>query len=128
MCSFDKFGFCKFKEGCKKAHFAQICQDLSGCKDITQCEKRHPKNCKKYSSVNGCRHGEKCANNHNVTKHDGERIISKDKVEILEKKVVDMARKESSRLEKLEIVVKALRRKVLSLENELEEIKKIRGH
>ena len=43
MCSFQKFGFCKFKEGCKKTHFTQICEDMSGCKDIKQCEKRHPK-------------------------------------------------------------------------------------
>ena len=35
-----------------------------------------------------------------------------------------MASKENSRLEKLEIVVKALTRKVLGLENELEEIKR----
>ena len=98
---------------------AQICEDLSGCKDIKQCEKRHPKTCKKYSSVSGCRHGEKCAYNHNVTTQDEERIKLKDKLDISEKKVADMASKESSMLEKLEIVVKALTRKVLSLESEL---------
>ena len=46
------------------------------------------------------------------------------KIAELEKNVADMASKENSRLDKLEIVVKALTRKVLSFESELEEIKK----
>ena len=42
---------------------------------------------------------------------------------MLEKKVAGMENNETSRLEKLEIVVRALKSKVLSLENEIEEIK-----
>ena len=81
------------------------------CKDINQCEKRHPKNCKKFASGNGCKHAEKCAYNHNVTKHVEEQNELKEKVGVLEKKNADMTNKDSketSKLEKLEIVVKAL--------------------
>ena len=42
---------------------------------------------------------------------------------MLEKKVAGRENNETSRLEKLEIMVRALTRKVLSLENEIEEIK-----
>ena len=121
VCQFQKFGFCKFKGGCKRKHLTQICESLLRCKDINKCEKRHPKNCKKFASGNGCKHHEKCAYNHHVTKYDEEQNELKDKVGILEKKIADMTKKDSketSQLEKLEMVVKALTRKVLSLENE----------
>ena len=90
-----------FKEGCKKKHFAPICEGLSECKDIKRCEKRHPKNSKNHSSVNGCKHGEKCAYNHYVYKHDEESTELKEKVDMLEKKVAGMENHETSRLEML---------------------------
>ena len=49
------------------------------------------KNFTDYCSVNGCRHGEKCTYNHNVIKHDEERVKLNYKVHILEKKVADVA-------------------------------------
>jgi hypothetical protein len=122
VCQFQKFGYCKFKEECKRKHLAQVCENLSGCINKKHCEKRHPKNCKKYASEVGCRHGKDCAYNHHETKQVEESNELKEKIMILEKKVAEMI-KETSRLEKLDTVVKALIRKVLTLENEIEEIK-----
>ena len=88
--------------------------------------KRHPTNCKKFASGNGCKHDEKCAYTHHVTKYVKEQNGLKEKVSILEKTIADMTNKDSketSQLEKLEIVVTALTRKVLRLENEIKEIK-----
>ena len=88
--------------------------------------KRHPKNCKKLFSENGCKHADKCAYTHHVTKYVERQNELKEKVGILEKKIADMTNKyikETSKLEKLEIVVKALTRKVLCLENEIKEMK-----
>ena len=93
MCQFQKFGFCKFREGCSKRHFTQICDSLSKCKEMKHCQKRHPKNCKRFASGNGCRHEEKCAFNHQVTKHVVERNELKEKVVILEKMVADLTKK-----------------------------------
>ena len=63
---------------------------------------------------------------HHVTKYVEEKNELKEKVGILKKNIADMTNKDSketSQLEKLEIVVKALTRKVLSLENEIKDIK-----
>ena len=105
VCQYRKYGFCKFKEICKRKHFIQICDNLSGCKDIQKCYKRHPKDCKRFVSDSGCRFNSECAYNHRTAKEDGENEMFKDKVSELEK------------------VVKALSRKVLSLESEIEYIK-----
>ena len=119
-CQFQKYGFCKFRELCKKKHFTEICDKLSRCREIKQCQKRHPKNCKRFASGSGCRHDKKCAYNHTVEE-------MKKKIEILENIVADLTNKEVSKenekMEQLEVVVKALVRKVLSLESGLKVMK-----
>ena len=123
-CQFQKYGFCKFREGCKKKHFAEICDKLSRCTEIKQCQKRHPKNCKRFASGSGCRHDEQCAYHHHGNKYAEE---MRKKVETLEKMVADLTNKEVSKenekMEQLEVVVKALVRKVLSLESEIKVMK-----
>ena len=124
MCSLQKFWFCKFKGDCKNRHFAEIYEDLEDFKDIIRCRKKHPKPWKKYTSVNGCRHGEKYAYTHDrVTKHDEERDKLKEKVHILERKITNITSIDNPMLERLEVVLKALTRKVLGLESEIEKCK-----
>ena len=48
VCTYYKFGFCKFKSICKRQHFDQKCENLSICRDIAKCMKRHPKTCKRF--------------------------------------------------------------------------------
>ena len=105
VCQYGKYGFCKFKEICNRKHYTQICENLSGCKDTKKCHKRHPKDCKRFVSDSGCRFNSECAYNHRTVEEDGEKKMFKDKVSELEK------------------MVKALSRKVLSLESEIEYIK-----
>ena len=84
MCSFQKFGFCKFKGYYKKGNLAQIWEDLQEYKGINIVEKGIQKPDKKYALLNGCTHSEKCAYNHDqVTQHDKERDKLKEKVERL---------------------------------------------
>ena len=64
MCIYDKFGFCKFKLTFKRQHFDQKCDDLSMCRDIPSCMKRHPKTCYMFASKNECRFGNDCSYNH----------------------------------------------------------------
>ena len=88
--------------------------------------KKTPKELQKIASRNGCKHDDKWAYNHHVTKYAEEKNELIEKVGILEKNIADMTHidsKETSHLEKMEIVVKALTRKVLSLENEMKDIK-----
>ena len=131
VCKFQKYGFCQFKEGCRKKHLTEICDSLSKCKEKKHCQKRHPKNCKRFASGTGCRHEEKCAYNHHESKHVEEQKDMKEKIAFLEKMVADFtnkeARKDNEKVEQLEIVVKALVRKVLSLESELKDMKTNKG-
>ena len=47
VCSFQKFGFYKFKGDYKKRHFAQICEDLQEWKGLNNVEKGIQKPAKK---------------------------------------------------------------------------------
>jgi hypothetical protein len=94
---------------------------------MKSCRKRHPKQCKKFKSGDGCRFNESCAYNHLESKSDQKQDELKEIVNNLEKKVLEMTGKnslESKKVKQLEKVVKAMCRKVLSLESEIENIKK----
>ena len=105
ICQYDKFGFCKFRKECKRRHFNEECKDLDKCSSIKTCRKRHPKHCKRYDSGQ-CRYKEDCTYKHQ------EPIKNMEQAQMVEK------------LKKLETVVHALTRKVLSLEEEMIKIKK----
>ena len=34
VCQYSKYGFCKFKEACKRKHYNENCRDLSDCQQI----------------------------------------------------------------------------------------------
>ena len=119
VCKFWKFGFCRFREGCHRKHFTEVCDQLSRFKNIKECYKRHPKRCKKFTSGKECRFQEDCAYDHSRTFEDEEKKELKEKLEILEKTVVELTNKvESEKIQQLEKVVKAMCRKVLCLESE----------
>ena len=102
-CLYSKFGFCKYRDSCKRQHFKQICKDNSTCKSIKSCPKRHPKVCKRYATENGCRFGEKCSYKHQTSAKD--QNASEEKVR------------------QMEMVIRELVLKVTCLESELNTIK-----
>ena len=95
VCKFGKFGFCKFKEGCKKKHYVEVCESLSKCKNINECQKRHPKTCRKFKLGNDCTFGEDYAYNHHDI-IDREKNDLKEKVENLEKTVSELTKKKGN--------------------------------
>ena len=105
ICLYGKFGYCKFKEECKRQHLSTECEDLDNCKSIKICKKRHPKSCKKHV-FGKCRFGESCAYKHHKPAENKDHEELKDKMAVLEK------------------VMHAMTRKVLSLESEVEKLKK----
>ena len=92
-CFHQKFGFCKFKEMCRKQHLEETCKELSACLKPNNCPKRHPKECKRYEK-GLCRFGISCAYSHQEksTIKAGNKDINA-KVEMLEKMVFEMAEK-----------------------------------
>ena len=106
VCVYHKYGFCKFKDLCRRKHYEEKCEDSVECKGAKHCQKRHPKVCKKYNSEKGCQFGCECAYSHNIS------VKSKEPTNDLEKKV-----------EILETIVIEMAKKLITLEDELKDIK-----
>ena len=61
VCSWNKFGFCKHREFCRKYHEKKLCE-TQAC-DILNCLLRHPKKCKFYTEYKRCKF-DPCAYKH----------------------------------------------------------------
>ena len=62
VCNYNQFGFCKFGDKCRMPHVSELCNDLHCDKKL--CEKRHPKECKYFSTYSTCKFGKHCAFKH----------------------------------------------------------------
>ena len=91
-CQFSKYGFCKFKDSCKRKHYNEDCKDSSNCQNIKTCNKRHPKPCKRFGSGR-CRFQSECAYNHQNVPETKSKCELTEKVEILEKIVWEITLK-----------------------------------
>ena len=91
-CYFSKYGFCRFRETCKRKHYNEICNDSSGCQQIKTCQRRHPKPCKRFAS-GSCRFGTECAYNHQSVPIIKEICEHTEKIDILEKIVWEITLK-----------------------------------
>lgn len=64
ICRFNKFGYCKYKDKCKKDHVNEECRDGHYCESVKTCTLRHPKMCKRIILEGLCGFAEKCAYSH----------------------------------------------------------------
>ena len=62
VCGFNKFGFCKYQEKCRKFHEKNICKNQK-C-EVKKCLLRHPKICKFLRDYGYCKFGEWCFFSH----------------------------------------------------------------
>ena len=62
ICQHNKFGYCKYRETCRKHHFKTICKAES-CESI-KCPKRHPRPCKYFNIFRRCKFGSFCLFSH----------------------------------------------------------------
>ena len=83
ICQFNKFGFCKFKEACRKQHVKESCELIS-C-DGKICIQRHPKECSLFTNRGYCKFGEWCHFLHIVKKDPEMEKIKSENKEILKK-------------------------------------------
>eukprot|EP00092_Neocalanus_flemingeri_P059010 GFUD01070439.1.p1 GENE.GFUD01070439.1~~GFUD01070439.1.p1 ORF type:complete len:313 (+),score=42.55 GFUD01070439.1:267-1205(+) len=98
VCKFNKFGFCKFKETCRKQHVMEICEN-SSCA-VSTCIFRHPRMCRFFRDFGRCKFTVGCSYVHGFKKNEmGALDIStlkseNDKlinlIQILEKKILEM--------------------------------------
>ena len=69
VCSFNKYGFCKFRLNCRRQHVMKKCEQLS------YCSFRHPRGCR-YLIENGfCKFGEWCLFEHTKKVNDDQEVI-----------------------------------------------------
>ena len=53
VCPFNKFGYWKHKDMCRKLHINELCENTT-C-DFSSCKFRHPKTCKLYWEYRRCK-------------------------------------------------------------------------
>ena len=83
VCSFNKYGHCKFQKKCRKMHEDKIYESLE-C-EPRKCNLRHPKVCSFYRDYKFCKFAEYCSFSHNIHKNfnDGlEKEISDIKIKL----------------------------------------------
>ena len=89
LCKYNKFGFCKFGNKCRKQHVEKCC-DVTNCENKS-CVNRHPKMCRYFSIYRRCKFGDFCMFKHAVESSESslenkinvlEEALEKNKIEI----------------------------------------------
>ena len=110
VCLYFKYGYCKYKNKCKREHMKETCQDLNHCKDQRICNKRHPRVCKMYVEDRICRLRNDCAYHH---------PLEKEELTFDNKEINDLKEK----VDTLKFIVHLLVKKIENLESEIHKIK-----
>ena len=122
VCFFNKYGFCKYSERCRKYHENEICEKFD-C-EIRECHLRHPKICKFFRDMGFCKFSEWCKFSHKVCKNN---TLEKDELKNVKEKIQTMEnemKKKSDILEKLENEIKDINRKVSEKDQTISKINK----
>merc|ERR1712179_591012 len=98
VCFFNKYGFCKYSERCRKYHENEICEKID-C-EIKECYLRHPKVCKFFRDMGFCKFLEWCKFSHKVCKNN---TLEKDELKNLKDKIQTV---ENEMEKKSDLVVK----------------------
>ena len=62
ICRFNQNGYCKYKNHCFRKHVDKICEN--GRCSASNCNLRHPRNCKYFFQYRYCKFGQFCRFNH----------------------------------------------------------------
>ena len=111
VCGFFKFGFCKYKDTCRKKHEYKICKNTA-CQ-IRNCPLRHPRICRYYRDFGRCKFDKLCAFKH----IEADLTLSK-RLEILEKKVEE----KNKIIDQLTVVQKKMEKDLKERDREIRKI------
>jgi chromosome segregation ATPase len=121
VCLFNKYGFCKFSDKCRKYHEKNVCENLE-C-EIKTCVLRHPKVCKFFRDLGYCKFSEYCQFKHKMRKLPVQDSLVKemnDKLGNIEKDLKD----KSDKISKLESEIKDNNLKFFEHEKTIEKLNK----
>ena len=62
ICLYNKFGYCKYGENCRRKHENRICHS-ENC-HIEICSKRHPRKCRYFATYKYCKFNQYCRYSH----------------------------------------------------------------
>ena len=92
ICSFSKFGYCKFGGKCRKSHYSEVCE-IKYCENVNFCEKRHPRMCYYLCAYGFCKFGSDCQfrhENHQARNHKGIDFKQDEENKDLKKELVEL--------------------------------------
>ena len=102
VCQYHKFGFCRYRESCRKHHVQELCEDLQ-C-DVNACTRRHPLSCNYFLQFQRCKFGDYCYYKHNIlatSSGEFDKIMEK-KIDHLESIISEINAKFSSLSDKVD--------------------------
>ena len=108
VCRYFKFGHCKFTDKCRFVHVEQICENPK-C-EIRTCNLRHPKICKYFRDYNRCKFSDWCSFKHVENETVGAATFKEifDKVEFLQKTIIEKAELIDNLAEKIKVIEERL--------------------
>ena len=99
VCMYDKFGFCKWENSCKKVHLKETCI-LEECENKSRCQKRHPRPCK-FTERGYCKYGDACRFDHRPPKYLRSLISRLDALEKENDRLLKVIEDQDKRIEKI---------------------------
>ena len=116
-CNYNKYGYCKFRDLCRKKHFKEVCQNHNTCDNKNECNKRHPKTCKNFITDKSCRFKDSCAYFHPEQSESDKN--KNNMITDMQVKIESLERNMKEKVDLLEITTKVLSEKVQMLEAKL---------
>jgi hypothetical protein len=114
VCSFNKYGHCKFQKKCRKMHVEEICESLE-CEQ-RKCSLRHPKLCSFYRDYKFCKFAEYCSFSHNIHNNHSNEALEKEISDI--KKNLDLLReRENENENKIQILDSEINEREVLIKN-----------
>ena len=114
ICLFNKFGYCKFRERCRKHHINEIC--IQNTCEILSCSQRHPKICKFFRKYGRCKFSP-CAFKHEIELSGNDHEKTDKEVKVLSEKVLALENDIRNKNQEIE----DLTEKISVIENKLSE-------
>ena len=109
VCSFNKYGFCRYQERCRKYHEKNLCENAKCV--VRECVLRHPKFCKYLRDYGHCKFGEWCFFSHKLSIKNYN--IDNDEIKELNDKLNDLNNK-----------IKTCETNIMDKSNEIEALEK----
>ena len=125
VCLWNKFGYCKHKECCRKRHVKELCENNT-C-DILNCIFRHPKNCRYYRDYGKCKFNP-CMFLHVKKDRDDDEIVNLRNENESVKKKLETIENEMSELDAKIVKSENIITKLLEVEKKFDKIIDIEKH